>query len=167
MVNLSGVFAVLNEMNSLILETIGKDELTKYQKWLATYPPRKLKAVFQEVLFLETANDALRNRLIDRVRKQIESIPENDPEVDQQQRLAQIYAESLVQLVAYLATSRADLWKRLEELFPQTEDPNPNGQLPAAGVAFAGESAQPGLGDGEEPSGSAPLLAGNPQAASI
>ena len=165
MVNLSGVFAVLNEMNSLILETIGKEELTKYERWLATYPPRKLKAVFQEVLFLETANDALRNRLIDRVKKYTESIPENDPEVDQQQRLAQIYAESLVQLVAYLATSRADLWKRLEELFPQTEDPN--GQLPAAGVAFAGESVQPGPGEGDVPGDSAPLIAGNAQGASI
>jgi hypothetical protein len=121
MFNINGVFQILNEMNDLWLERIGKEELKRYQKWLSSYPLGELKQKFFETLFLEVDSDSLRNRFRERLKQRIKDAREDGTGISKEDQQRLIYAESMLQLIGYISKSNEDLEGRLVELFPPAE----------------------------------------------
>jgi len=126
MFNLDGVFKILNEVNANLLSAIGAPQLTEHKKRIAKYSVAELKNKFCEVLFLEVHNDSLVTQQNEKLKNKIASLPGHMTKSEKDEETRIIYADSLVNLVAYLTTSREDLQQKLSEIFPPAQPPPPH-----------------------------------------
>lgn len=122
-IDLTGVIRVIEELNERLINQIDNSKLEEYREKLRRINVDELKRKFFEVLVLDIDSDSLRNRLREQLQKKIEQITQAHSGEVAKDSLARVYAFHLVQLLAYLSSSKDDLEKRVHQTIDEPDLP--------------------------------------------